>query len=48
MAADVEGAREALGQGFRILAYWGDVWIYQEGLRRGLDGIRAHLAARDA
>jgi 2-keto-3-deoxy-L-rhamnonate aldolase RhmA len=48
MVAGVEGAREALGQGFRILAYWGDVWIYQEGLRRGLDGIRAHLATRDA
>jgi 2-keto-3-deoxy-L-rhamnonate aldolase RhmA len=48
MAADVDGAREALAQGFRILAYWGDVWIYQEGLRRGLDGIRAHLAARDS
>ena len=48
MAADVEAAKQALAQGFRILAYWGDVWIYQEGLRRGLDGIRAHLAARDA
>jgi 2-dehydro-3-deoxyglucarate aldolase/4-hydroxy-2-oxoheptanedioate aldolase len=45
MAADVEGARQALARGFRILAYWGDVWIYQEGLRRGLDAIRAHLEA---
>jgi 2-dehydro-3-deoxyglucarate aldolase/4-hydroxy-2-oxoheptanedioate aldolase len=42
MAANVETATQALAQGFRIVAYWGDVWIYQEGLRRGLDAIRAH------
>jgi 2-dehydro-3-deoxyglucarate aldolase/4-hydroxy-2-oxoheptanedioate aldolase len=48
MVSDVETAKRALVQGFRILAYWGDVWIYQEGLRRGLDGIRTHLAAGDA
>jgi 2-dehydro-3-deoxyglucarate aldolase/4-hydroxy-2-oxoheptanedioate aldolase len=43
MAASVASATQALEQGFRILAYWGDVWIYQEGLRAGLNGIRAHL-----
>ena len=46
MASDVESAKQALARGFRILAYWGDVWLYQQALRSGLEGIRAHLAAR--
>ena len=41
MCADVEGGRAMLEQGFRILAYWGDVWIFQDGLRRGIEGLRA-------
>jgi 2-dehydro-3-deoxyglucarate aldolase/4-hydroxy-2-oxoheptanedioate aldolase len=43
MTADVETAKQALAQGFRILAYWGDVWLYQHALRTGLDGIRSGL-----
>jgi 2-keto-3-deoxy-L-rhamnonate aldolase RhmA len=45
MASDVESAKQALAQGFRILAYWGDVWLYQQALRSGLEAVRAHLAA---
>ncbi len=33
MAASVAGARALIGQSFRWIAYWGDVWIYQEALR---------------
>jgi 2-dehydro-3-deoxyglucarate aldolase/4-hydroxy-2-oxoheptanedioate aldolase len=41
MAAEVETAQAALGQGFRIVAYGGDLWIYGAALRQGLDAIRA-------
>jgi len=48
MVADVDSARMALEQGFRALAYWGDLWLYQSALRQGLDAVRALLAASDA
>jgi 2-dehydro-3-deoxyglucarate aldolase/4-hydroxy-2-oxoheptanedioate aldolase len=41
MPTTVEGARALLAQGFRILAYGGDLWIYQQALREGLAAIRA-------
>ena len=41
MAASVAEARALIGQGFRWIAYWGDVWIYQEALRQGIAAIRA-------
>ncbi len=41
MASSVENARALLDQGFRILAYWGDLWIYGEALKQGLAAIRA-------
>ena len=40
MATGVDEARALLRQGFRCVAYWGDVWIYANALRRGLDAIR--------
>jgi len=43
MAGDVESAGRWLEQGFRAVAYSGDLWIYQEALRRGLDELRACL-----
>jgi 2-dehydro-3-deoxyglucarate aldolase/4-hydroxy-2-oxoheptanedioate aldolase len=33
-------------EGWRMLVYLADLWIYQEGLRRGLDNVRAALSAR--
>ncbi len=42
MAGTVEDARQALDQGFRIVAYSGDLWLYQLALREGLAQIRAH------
>ena len=42
MAGSVADAQQALGQGFRIVAYSGDLWLYQLALREGLATIRAH------
>lgn len=40
MAAGVEGARSSLDQGFRAIAYGGDLWIYGDALRQGIDAVR--------
>ena len=40
MVGGVPAGREALARGFRMLAYWGDVWIYQQALRDGLTALR--------
>jgi 2-dehydro-3-deoxyglucarate aldolase/4-hydroxy-2-oxoheptanedioate aldolase len=42
MAGSVQDAQQALDQGFRIVAYSGDLWLYQQALREGLATIRAH------
>lgn len=39
-AASVEEGRALIARGFRILSYWGDIWIYREALARGIRGIR--------
>jgi 2-dehydro-3-deoxyglucarate aldolase/4-hydroxy-2-oxoheptanedioate aldolase len=44
MAGSVADARAALDQGFRIVAYSGDLWLYQLALREGLAAIRAHAS----
>ena len=40
------GSSSALGQGFRIVAYSGDRWIYLQGLRDGLMAIRESVPSR--
>ncbi|MCC7371795.1 MAG: aldolase [Chloroflexi bacterium] len=45
MAGSVADAQWALDQGFRIVAYSGDLWLYQLALREGLAQIRAHARA---
>lgn len=40
MSTGVEEARAQIGQGFRCVAYWGDLWIYANALRQGLDAVR--------
>jgi 2-dehydro-3-deoxyglucarate aldolase/4-hydroxy-2-oxoheptanedioate aldolase len=40
MVASPEEARAKLAQGFRCLAYWGDLWIYQQALSAALQRIR--------
>ncbi len=44
MATDVEVGKSFLAQGFRILAFGGDIGIYQQGLRQGLAGLRGAMA----
>ncbi|HEU0116125.1 MAG TPA: aldolase/citrate lyase family protein [Thermomicrobiales bacterium] len=41
MAGDVETGRTLLAQGFRAVAYSGDVWIYGQALREGIAALRA-------
>jgi len=40
MCADVADGRALLARGFRILAYSGDLWLYQQALRAGLAALR--------
>jgi 2-dehydro-3-deoxyglucarate aldolase/4-hydroxy-2-oxoheptanedioate aldolase len=41
MATEIEQGRALLAQGFRMLAYSGDIWLYQRALAEGLAGLRA-------
>jgi 2-dehydro-3-deoxyglucarate aldolase/4-hydroxy-2-oxoheptanedioate aldolase len=40
MATSIDLGRELLAQGFRMLAYGGDLWLYQQALREGLTALR--------
>ena len=40
VSSPAEG-KALLAKGFRILAYWGDLWIYGQALKAGIDAIRA-------
>jgi 2-dehydro-3-deoxyglucarate aldolase/4-hydroxy-2-oxoheptanedioate aldolase len=40
MAGNVPDAKARLAQGFRCLAYGGDLWLYQNALREGIEGVR--------
>jgi len=42
MASDVAGGKALLEQGFRILAYGGDLWLYQAALRAGIEGLKGN------
>jgi 2-keto-3-deoxy-L-rhamnonate aldolase RhmA len=41
MAGDVATGETLLAQGFRAVAYSGDVWIYGQALRQGIAALRA-------
>jgi 2-dehydro-3-deoxyglucarate aldolase/4-hydroxy-2-oxoheptanedioate aldolase len=40
MVRGVEDGRALLAQGFRIVAYGGDLWLYKQALRQGLAALR--------
>jgi 2-keto-3-deoxy-L-rhamnonate aldolase RhmA len=40
MAGNVEAGRQWLERGFRAIAYWGDLWIYQQALSDGIAALR--------
>lgn len=42
MAADVATGKKLLDQGFRMIAYGGDLWIYQTALREGVAALKRH------
>ena len=42
MAGDVATGKKLLDQGFRILAYGGDLWLYQAALQDGVSQLQQH------
>jgi 2-dehydro-3-deoxyglucarate aldolase/4-hydroxy-2-oxoheptanedioate aldolase len=44
MAGDVASGKGLLDQGFRMIAYGGDLWIYQAALRQGIRELNDHRA----
>jgi 2-keto-3-deoxy-L-rhamnonate aldolase RhmA len=42
MASDVAGGKKLLDQGFRMLAYGGDLWLYQAAVREGVEALQRH------
>jgi 2-keto-3-deoxy-L-rhamnonate aldolase RhmA len=40
MPTSIEQATDLIGRGYTLLAYSGDLWIYQQALAAGLDAIR--------
>jgi 2-dehydro-3-deoxyglucarate aldolase/4-hydroxy-2-oxoheptanedioate aldolase len=41
MPTSVEQATDLVGRGYRLLAYHGDLWLYQQALAAGLAAIRS-------
>ena len=46
MARDVENGKSLLDQGFRMLAYGGDLWLYQNAVREGVSALQQHGGER--
>jgi len=42
MGLDVPGCKAMLDQGFRMLAYGGDLWLYQRVIREGVATLQQH------
>ena len=42
LATDIAGGKQLLDQGFRMLAYGGDLWLYQAALREGIAALASH------
>ncbi len=42
----IEEGAERLRQGFRIVAYGGDLWLYRRALREGIEGLRQSVWQR--
>ena len=45
MPTSVDEGRGLLDRGFRILAYGGDLWLYQSALRTGVDALKGHAGS---
>ena len=44
LALDVEDGKTMMSRGFRMIAYGGDLWIYQQALRQGIAALRGSKA----
>jgi 2-dehydro-3-deoxyglucarate aldolase/4-hydroxy-2-oxoheptanedioate aldolase len=42
MAGDIPGGKALLDQGFRMLAYGGDLWLYQTAVQAGVAALTEH------
>ena len=42
LAGDIAGGKKLLDQGFRMLAYGGDLWLYQAAVRDGVTALQNH------
>ena len=43
LAADIAAGKSLLDQGFRMIAFGGDIWLYQAAVRNGVEALRAHI-----
>jgi 2-dehydro-3-deoxyglucarate aldolase/4-hydroxy-2-oxoheptanedioate aldolase len=43
MAGSIDDGRKLLDQGFRMLAYGGDLWLYQNAVREGVKALKDHV-----
>jgi 2-dehydro-3-deoxyglucarate aldolase/4-hydroxy-2-oxoheptanedioate aldolase len=48
MPLDLDTGRRFIDLGFKMLAYGGDLWLYQAALRKGLGELRTHLERSNA
>ena len=46
LAGDIVSGRKLLDQGFRMLAYGGDLWLYQTALQEGVAALTNHAQAK--
>lgn len=44
MAGAIDDGKSLLDQGFRMLAYGGDLWLYQNAVRAGVTALQEHAA----
>lgn len=45
LVADIDSGVALAKEGWDLICYHGDVWLYQSAIRQGVDGIRSGLAA---
>ena len=43
LASDIPAGKSLLDQGFRMIAYGGDIWLYQAAVRTGVDALREYV-----
>jgi 2-keto-3-deoxy-L-rhamnonate aldolase RhmA len=44
MAGGIDDGKALLDQGFRMLAYGGDLWLYQNAVREGVNALKTHAS----